>query len=72
MAGVRVSCWEEVVSLVLGDGAVHAVRLLRDGECPELRLLTRQVGASVGHSQLVFVASTHDQAACLIGPGLCI
>lgn len=58
--------------MVLGDGVVHAVRLLRDGECPELGLLTRQVGASVGHSRLVFVTSTRDQAACLIGPRLCI
>lgn len=57
--------------MVLGDGEVHAVRLLRDGEGPELGLLAWQVGASVGYSRLVFVASTRDEAGFLIGPRLC-
>lgn len=57
--------------MVLGDGAVHAVRLLRDREGPELRLLARRAGASVGYSRRVFVTSTRDRVACLIGPCLC-
>lgn len=58
--------------MVLGDGAVHAVRLLRDREGPELRLLARRVGASVGYSQRVFVARARDRVAGLIGPRLCM
>lgn len=58
--------------MVLGDGAVHAVRLLRDREGPELRLLERRVGASVGYSQRVFVACARDRVAGLIGPRLCM